>query len=37
MIFGGIGEIQQALDAKVVTLHSKVTCRHDDVDENGNP
>ena len=37
MIFGGIGEIQQALDAKVVTLHSKVTCRYDDVDENGEP
>jgi len=37
MAFGTIEEVHQALHAKVVTLHSKVTCRLDTVDEEGNP
>ncbi|MFA7277214.1 MAG: DNA-directed RNA polymerase subunit beta' [Pseudobdellovibrionaceae bacterium] len=35
MIFRDMGEIQHALQAKVVTLHSKIKCRYHTVDENG--
>jgi DNA-directed RNA polymerase subunit beta' len=27
MVFGGVDEVLQALDAKVITLHSKIVCR----------
>ncbi|HEV7372910.1 DNA-directed RNA polymerase subunit beta' [Arenibaculum sp.] len=37
MAFANIGEIQQALDAKVVTLHSKVKARYKTVDSEGKP
>jgi DNA-directed RNA polymerase subunit beta' len=33
MCFSSVGEIQQALDAKIVTLHSRITCRYRTVDE----
>jgi DNA-directed RNA polymerase subunit beta' len=36
MIFGTVSEIQQALDAKVVTLHAKITARYRNVDKEGN-
>ncbi|MEE2997263.1 MAG: DNA-directed RNA polymerase subunit beta' [Pseudomonadota bacterium] len=36
MAFGTEGEVEQALDAGVVTLHSKVHVRIDTVDEEGN-
>ncbi len=35
MAFGSMAEVQQALDAKVVTLHAKIKCRYKGVDENG--
>ena len=35
MVFTGLPEIQQALDSKQVTLHSKIKCRFKTVDENG--
>jgi len=37
MTFGSVGEIQQALDQGVVSLHAKVKCRYNTVDENNNP
>ncbi|MTJ81643.1 MAG: DNA-directed RNA polymerase subunit beta' [Telmatospirillum sp.] len=37
MTFSNVGEIQQALDAKAVSLHAKVKCRYNTVDENNNP
>lgn len=37
MAFTDIGEIEQALAAKVVTLHSKVKARYHTVDQDGNP
>ena len=37
MIFADTSEIQQALDAGVVSLHAKVTSRYHDVDSEGNP
>ena len=37
MIFSDVNEIQQALDAGVVTLHSKITSRYSGVDSDGNP
>ncbi len=37
MIFADIGEIEQALANKVVTLHTKVTCRYHGVDAEGKP
>jgi DNA-directed RNA polymerase beta' subunit len=37
MIFGDVAEIQQALDAEAVTLHSKIKSRYRTVDENGEP
>ncbi len=35
MIFSDIAEVQHALHNKVVTLHAKIKCRVDTVDENG--
>ena len=35
MIFRGVGEIQHALTAGVVSLHAKIKCRYTDVDEDG--
>ena len=37
MIFADMGELQHALDNKIVTLHSKVKGRFKTVDEEGNP
>ena len=37
MAFTNIGEIQQALDAKAVSLHSKIRARYHTVDENHKP
>jgi DNA-directed RNA polymerase subunit beta' len=37
MAFGNLGEIQQALDNGVVTLHSKIKARYAYVDNAGNP
>jgi len=36
MIFSNIAEVEHALHAKVVTLHSKIKCRFDVADEEGN-
>ncbi len=36
MSFAGIGEIEQALDAKVITLHTKIKARYHGVDAEGN-
>ena len=35
MAFGSIGEIEQALEDKVVSLHAKIKARYTGVDENG--
>jgi DNA-directed RNA polymerase beta' subunit len=37
MVFADVGEIQQALDNNVVTLHSKITTRYYGVDSEGEP
>lgn len=37
MSFTGVAEILQALDAKVVSLHSKITARYRTVDADGKP
>jgi DNA-directed RNA polymerase subunit beta' len=37
MTFAGVGEIRQALDNKVLSLHAKINCRYDTVDDEGNP
>ena len=37
MAFGGIGEIEQALNVGAVTLHSKIKARVDTVDQDGKP
>ncbi len=37
MAFGDIGEIEQAMEAGVVSLHSKVSARYHDVDADGKP
>ncbi|MDD3288643.1 MAG: DNA-directed RNA polymerase subunit beta' [Alphaproteobacteria bacterium] len=37
MAFANIGEIEQALASKVVTLHTKIKARYKTVDANGNP
>ena len=37
MVFGDIGEIEQALEAKAITLHTKVKARYRGVDSEGNP
>jgi DNA-directed RNA polymerase subunit beta' len=36
MAFVDVGEIQQALDAGVITLHSKIQARYQGIDEEGN-
>jgi DNA-directed RNA polymerase subunit beta' len=37
MAFGNIGEIEQALDSKAVSLHAKIQSRYNTLDENGEP
>jgi DNA-directed RNA polymerase subunit beta' len=37
MAFANIGEIQQALDAKVISLHARIKARYNTVDADGNP
>ena len=37
MVFRDVGEIHHALEAKVITLHSKIKCRYKTVDENNEP
>ena len=37
MVFGDIGEIEQALEAKVITLHTKIKARYHGVDHEGKP
>ncbi|HXV25662.1 MAG TPA: DNA-directed RNA polymerase subunit beta' [Alphaproteobacteria bacterium] len=37
MVFGDIGEIQHALDARAVTLHTRIKARYRTVDEEGRP
>jgi DNA-directed RNA polymerase subunit beta' len=37
MIFRDMGEIHHALNAKVITLHSKIKARYSTVDTNGDP
>jgi len=37
MAFGNVGEIEQALAAKAVSLHAKIKARFEGVDENGKP
>ncbi|MFQ5785066.1 MAG: DNA-directed RNA polymerase subunit beta' [Alphaproteobacteria bacterium] len=37
MVFVDIGELEHALDARAVSLHSKIRCRYTGVDENGEP
>jgi len=37
MVFADIGEIQHALEAKAVTLHTKIKSRYQTVDEQGRP
>jgi DNA-directed RNA polymerase subunit beta' len=37
MVFADLGEIQLALDAGAVTLHSKISSRYETVDEKGEP
>ncbi|MBT6220714.1 MAG: DNA-directed RNA polymerase subunit beta' [Rhodospirillaceae bacterium] len=36
MAFMDLSEVQQALDSKAVTLHSKIQCRFDSLDADGN-
>ncbi len=37
MVFRDMGEIQHALEAKVIQIHSKIKARYKTVDENGEP
>ena len=37
MVFGDIGEIEQALEAKAVTLHTRIKSRYRTVDADGKP
>jgi DNA-directed RNA polymerase subunit beta' len=37
MVFINVGEIEQALASKAVTLHSRITARYKTFDENGKP
>jgi DNA-directed RNA polymerase subunit beta' len=37
MVFRGVGEIEHALHAKIVTMQTKIRCRYHGVDENGEP
>ncbi len=36
MVFSNVDEMQKALDAGVLSLHAKITCRYTAVDEDGN-
>src|SRR5687768_11442628 len=37
MAFANIGEIQQALDSKAVSMHARVKARYKTIDDDGNP
>ena len=37
MVFGDLDEVDLALNAKAITLHSSIKCRIDTVDDEGNP
>ncbi|MGO8869225.1 MAG: DNA-directed RNA polymerase subunit beta' [Alphaproteobacteria bacterium] len=37
MNFAGIGEVHQALDADVISIHARITCRYKTVDPKGEP
>ncbi|MCG8695936.1 MAG: hypothetical protein MI806_32375, partial [Minwuiales bacterium] len=37
MAFTGVDEIRHALESGVVTLHSKIRCRYNTLDDDGNP
>ncbi|MBM3513335.1 MAG: DNA-directed RNA polymerase subunit beta' [Alphaproteobacteria bacterium] len=37
MVFGGVAEIEHALQNKVVSVHAKIKCRFNTVDETGAP
>jgi DNA-directed RNA polymerase subunit beta' len=37
MAFSSVAEVKQALEAKSVTLHSKIKCRYNTVDKDNNP
>ncbi len=37
MNFAGIGEVHQALDAEVISLHARITCRYKALDAKGQP
>ncbi len=37
MVFASVGELQQAIDAGAITLHSKITCRYRTIDKQGKP
>ncbi|MFN3826576.1 MAG: DNA-directed RNA polymerase subunit beta' [Micavibrio sp.] len=37
MVFRDVGEIHHALEAKVITLHTKIKCRYHTVNENNEP
>jgi DNA-directed RNA polymerase subunit beta' len=37
MLFTNVGEIEQALDSKAVSLHARVKARYEGVDQNGEP
>src|SRR5688500_19039352 len=37
MVFGDIGEIQHALEARAVTLHTRIKARYRTVDQDGSP
>ncbi len=37
MVFANVGEIEQALDAEVITLHTKIQARYRGVDDEGQP
>ncbi len=37
MVFRSVGEIHHALEARVVTMHTKIKCRYHTVDEQGQP
>ncbi len=37
MVFRDVGEIHHALEAKVITLHTKIKCRYKTVNENNEP
>ena len=37
MVFGGVGEVEKALDAGAVSLHAKIKCRYRDVNAENQP